>query len=197
MEDKSEDYKKGYLEGIRRVVEDIPKNKWNFRKVIALIFGAFDEYIDGLNEGYSDEYKKIYSKVLAEKYISDQEKDKIRSSIQMQMKKNGINTDFDTQSGNIKKYNNMNSIEYQIDLLEELKQSLLNLKDNIDKVPKIYNTRIEQAKESGLLINFIDFLNERYEESTEMLNELSDQIENDDIVIIENIISDLEELMDI
>jgi len=226
MEEHSDDYMAGYLEGMRRVMKEIPKKKWNFKKVKAYLFRNYDEYIDGLNDGFSEGYLKKYEKALGSKYLSDEEKEKLREKItgmmrqnemekvekeikkeegekikqEAQKKKEEYNTlceKFDNKKNkHINNISKMNSLEYQIELLEDLKAKLYGLKESIEKIPGKYEGRIEQAKDAGLLGNFINDFNTTYlPQTTDLINGLAQKIENEDIAIIEAIIADLEDLM--
>lgn len=198
MENKSEDHKAGYIEGMRRILNDIPKKSWNFRKILAFFFRDFDEYIEGLNDGFADGYLKRHGTTIEGKYIKDDEKEKMKLAIKNEMQRQELQEKFDKKEKNINKFNNMNSLEYQIELLEDLKDSLFKLQESLAKIPKVYESKIEAANDAELFEEYVNDFNDRFlPETSGMLDSLAQKIESEDIAIIDLIIADIEGLIDV
>lgn len=198
MSDKKTEYfEKGYNEGLERAKNNIDKHKWNFDRLYNAIFGNFDEYIEGINVGYYDGLKERLVTVANDiKYLSDDEKERLRNSITEQIKKNqkDVPTEYikqkpentDTTMKNI-------SLAHQRDLLIDLKKRLMTLYESLAVIEDKYLQKIETLHNAGIAEDIYTDFKDRYWEQTRVkLKKLSTKLIEKDIKQINQIITILE-----
>lgn len=196
---ESKDYISGYEEGQQRAKEGTSRNRWSWRRLIAYIFSnSFDEFIDGVNQGYLDELKKQYKDVTFNKvYIEPEQRERWRKALQNKI----MRVKNETNKNNVNTITNINmsyenSFENQIRLLNLLKTNLLKMNDMLRTTTSKYNQNIEELHSAGMFKEPYEKMRNQYMSQTNaMIENIVNEVENRDISTINKIIAKLEPLI--
>jgi len=187
----SNDYDRGYKEGLKQAREGKKKNFFNFNKLKVFFSShALDTYIDGVNQGYLDGMRDKHILNKNKFCIDETQNNKIKEQYPTQQPYKEFTPTI--SSGG----NNMNPIfENQIDTLRNLKAFLLQFIDNLQISEERYQKFLDDLSEQQLDMNIYErYQAEFLDETKKSIHSIINNIESGDIPYIERIIQHIEEL---
>jgi|GEM_PF-943755 len=190
----SNDYRRGFLDGQKDA--EAGKDK-NFRKMGMsakfAIYGnkVLDTYIQGYNAGYQEAMRKsIAQKVVLEDALTSPSTKSAPSTTSTNVSYRSTRN-YNPQTINKAQYspsnsNNMTqSLQLQLEKLEQLEQFLCSTIEDLTERMKIYNDRVAALREEGLSIEIADNYEERYcNPDRQLLQRLTENMENADLQYI-------------
>ncbi|MCP4104260.1 MAG: hypothetical protein GY749_01780 [Desulfobacteraceae bacterium] len=181
------DFDKGYKDGLTQAREGKKKNFFNFSKLKAFLSSnALNTYIDGVNQGYLDGLREKNLVHRATPLISDEQ----RTQIKQQFKTGTKNTAAQTSRGNI-----MNPIiDNQIETLRNLKAFLNQFNDSLKTGSERYQRYLDDLADQQLDAQIYErYQSEFLDETKKRIHDIIENIESNDISYIERIIGHLED----
>ena len=182
------DFDKGYKDGLKQAREGKKKNFSDFSKLRAFFSSnALDTYIDGVNRGYTDG--------LREKHLVHQTAPLVSDEQRQQTKQQPRTTGRQNIAAKTHRGNTMNPIiANQIETLRNLKAFLKQFNDSLQTGSERYQRFLDDLADQQLDAQVYErYQSEFLDETKKRIHDIIENIESNDIPYIERIIGHLED----
>jgi len=178
------DFDKGYKDGLTQARECRQKNFFNFSKLKAFFSSnALDTYIDGVNQGYLDGLREKHLVHQISPLINDEQR-------------NHIKQQFQKPAQSVNKGGVMNPIiANQIETLQNLKAFLNQFNENVESASNQYQQYLDDLADQHLDAEIYQrYQSEFLDETKNRIHNIVDNIESNDIPYIQKLIAHFEEI---
>jgi gas vesicle protein len=186
------DFDKGYKDGLEQAREGKKKNFSDFSKLRAFFSShALDTYIDGVNQGYKDGLREKHLVHKTAPFISEEQRQQIKEQHRRQTETtNRQNIAAQTYRGNT-----LNPIiTNQIETLRNLKAFLNQFNENLQTGSERYQRYLDNLADQQLDAQVYErYQSEFLDETKKRIYDIIENIESNDIPYIERIIAHLED----
>lgn len=179
----SNDFDKGYKDGLTQAREGRQKNFLSFSKLKAFFSSnALETYIDGVNQGYLDGLKEKNLVHQTAKLTDDTQRDRLKQ-------------EFHKQAQPASKGNPMNPIiAHQIETLRNLKAFLNQFNEHMQSSSERYQKFLDDLADQQLDAQIYErYQSEFLDETKSRIASIISKIETEDIPYIERLVGHLEE----